>query len=99
MCTIAPAQCRKRRLPRQCAEPTVARPQPGRGAEMMSAREHLLSLIDEPDPFDLPDAEVAPIQLEAARELFAERREQIPVLRRRAEDMGVDEIDVMDDVV
>jgi hypothetical protein len=66
---------------------------------MMSAREHLLSLIDEPDPFDLPDAEVAPIQLEAARELFAERREQIPVLRRRAEDMGVDEIDVMDDVV
>jgi hypothetical protein len=66
---------------------------------MTSAREELLDLIDAPNAFDRPASELEPLQLEATRELFAERRTQIPVLRRRAEDMGVDEIGCLDDVV
>jgi hypothetical protein len=65
----------------------------------MTARQRLLDLIDAPDPFDQDPAEVEALQLEAARELFAERREQIAVLRRRAEEAGVGEIRTLADLV
>lgn len=62
-------------------------------------RRQLLDMILRDDRYDLPDASLAALRLEAARELFAERREQIPVLRRRAEESGVDEIRNFDDLV
>ena len=60
-------------------------------------RQH--DLIAGPNPYGQPAAEIAALQLEAARELFAERREQIPVLRRRATESGVSEIRRLDDLV
>jgi len=55
---------------------------------MTPIRSQLLDLIVQPDAYDQPPARIRPLQLEAARELFAQRREQIPVLRRRAEESG-----------
>ena len=55
-------------------------------------RQQLLEMIQRDDRYDLPASYLDPLRLEAARELFAERREQISVLRRRAEDTGVTEI-------
>ena len=66
---------------------------------MTPIRQQLLDLILQPDAYDQPSAKIRPLQLEAARELFAERREQIPVLRRRAEDSGVREIRDFADLV
>jgi hypothetical protein len=64
-----------------------------------SVRQHLLDLIEAPDAYDRPKAEIEPLQLEAARALFTERLEQIPVLKRRAEEAGVTEIRSFDDIV
>lgn len=65
----------------------------------MSARQTLLDLIDRPDVFDAPPADLNALRLEAARELFTERREQIAVLRRRADETGVSEIRSFADLV
>lgn len=65
----------------------------------MSARRQLLDLIDRDDVFDAPPSDLDALRLEAARELFAERREQIPVLRRRADEAGVAEINSFSDLV
>ena len=62
-------------------------------------RRQLLDMITREDRYDLPAAELEPLRLEAARELFAERREQIPVLRKRAEESGVAEIRSFHDLV
>lgn len=64
----------------------------------MSARETLLDKIDDEALFQWPAEEIEELQLEAARELFSERREQIPVLRRRAEETGVREINTLHDL-
>jgi hypothetical protein len=64
-----------------------------------SVRQHLLDLIEAPSAYDQPRAEIEPLQLEAARTLFTERLEQIPVLKRRAEDAGVKEIRSFDDII
>jgi len=66
---------------------------------MTPIRRQLLDLIVQPDAYDQPTAQIRPLQLEAARELFAERREQIPVLRRRADESGVKEIRSFADLV
>jgi hypothetical protein len=66
----------------------------------MSARKELLDRIVEPGVFDrAAPGEVEALQLEAARELFAERIEQIPVLARRAQDSGIGEIAGFADLV
>ena len=62
-------------------------------------RQQLLEMIQRDDRYDLPASYLDPLRLEAARELFAERREQISVLRRRAEDTGVTEIRGFEDLV
>ena len=61
-------------------------------------RQQLLEMIQRDDRYDLPASYLDPLRLEAARELFAERREQISVLRRRAEDTGVTEIRNFEDL-
>jgi hypothetical protein len=66
---------------------------------MTPTRQRLLDLILQSDAYDQPPVKIRPVQLEAARELFAERREQIPVLRRRAEEAGVREIRDFADLV
>lgn len=66
---------------------------------MTSARQQLLDMVVEPDAYNRPPRELRPLQLQAAREVFAERREQIAVLRRRADETGVREIRRFDDIV
>jgi hypothetical protein len=65
----------------------------------VSVRHDLIESILEPGVFDRADPDIEAKQLEAARELFAERRGQIGLLRRRAEEAGVDEIKSMRDLV
>ena len=65
----------------------------------MSVRSELVDAAVHEDVFDRSYPDLEARQLEAARELFAERREQIPVLRRRAAESGVDEIRSLDDLV
>jgi hypothetical protein len=60
---------------------------------MTPIRQALLDRITDPDrAYDMPDAELQPLQLAAAQELFAQRVGRIPLLRRRAEDGGIDAI-------
>ncbi|MGA8705924.1 MAG: hypothetical protein WB646_02940 [Steroidobacteraceae bacterium] len=66
---------------------------------MTSARQQLLDIVVEPDAYNRPPRELQPLQLQAAREVFAERREQIAVLRRRADETGVREIRRFEDIV
>lgn len=56
-------------------------------------------MIEAEDAFDRPDAALAPLRLEAARELVAERRQQIPILERRAREAGLDEVASFADLV
>jgi hypothetical protein len=64
-----------------------------------SARDQIRSLVHSGDTFDQPAADVRQLQLEAAREAFAAHREQIPLLRTRAQETGVHEITSPDDLV
>ncbi len=67
---------------------------------MTPTRNALLELIVDPDDaYARPTAEITPLQLQAVRELFLQRREQIPLLRKRADDAGIDDIRSLDDVV
>ena len=66
---------------------------------MTPIRKQLLDMIVEPDAYNRPPGELLPLQLAAARELVEERRSQISVLRRRAEEAGVGEIHSLADLV
>lgn len=66
---------------------------------MGAIRKQLLDMILRDDRYDLPASELDPLRLAAAREVFAERREQIPVLRKRADESGVTGIRSFDDLV
>ena len=66
---------------------------------MPSARQELLSYLGQPNCYSLRPAVLEPLQLAAARELFAQRREQVQVLARRAQDCGVGSIDQLDDLL
>ena len=67
---------------------------------MTPARQTLLDLITQPDrAYDVPSAELLPLQLAAAQELFDERIQQIPLLRRRAEDADLHKVRRLDDLV
>jgi hypothetical protein len=66
---------------------------------MTPMRKHLLDMVVEPDAYDRRPGELLPLQLAAARELVAERRSQISVLRRRADETGVGDIKALADLV
>jgi len=66
---------------------------------MSSAREQLVEMINDADAYARPASEIEPLQLEAAQELFAERKEQIPLVAKRAADAGVTEIAAFSDLV
>ena len=67
---------------------------------MSSVRQQLLDMILDPgDAYARHPDEIVPLQLEAAHDLFVERREQIPLVGRRAEDAGITEIRSLDDLV
>lgn len=66
---------------------------------MTTATETLLAYMDQPDPFrGAPDG-LAELQLEAVRERFAQQVQRVPVLARRAKELGVTRIDRLDDIV
>ncbi len=67
---------------------------------MSDTRTQLLDLIVDPDSaYNQPSAELASARLQAADELFQERRQQIPLLAKRAEDAGISKIRDFDDLV
>jgi len=67
---------------------------------MSSTRGKLLDLIVDPDAaYALDAAELQPLQLQAAQELFETRRSQIPLLERRAADAGIQSIRSFEDLV
>lgn len=65
----------------------------------MKAIEEIKSLVDRPDPFSALAGNLRELQLEAVRERFAEKRQQIRVLDQRARDAGIDAIGSLNDLV
>jgi len=65
----------------------------------MTARETLLGMLHQENCYTASQAELVPLQVEAARELLAERREQLPILDRRARETGIERIDTLDDLI
>lgn len=66
---------------------------------MADLREQIRDLVASPDPFDLPAEDLQQLQLDAAREAFAEFSERIPLLRRRADEVGVTQVRDIGDLV
>ena len=67
---------------------------------MTPIRQQLLEMIVDPDTaYDQPASDIAALQLRAVQELFDERRAQIPLLARRADDAGITRIESLADVV
>ena len=67
--------------------------------ECVTATEQLIGLKDSADPFRTPPGELAELRLEAAREYFNERRQQVPLLDRVARENRVSDISRLSDVV
>ncbi|MGF6702090.1 hypothetical protein OKW38_006767 [Paraburkholderia sp. MM5496-R1] len=66
----------------------------------MSALDPFYAMLHgESDPFRQHPENLRELQLAAMKERFAERREQIRLLRRRAEDVGVNEVTRHEDMV
>jgi hypothetical protein len=59
---------------------------------MSSARQQLLDWVYAPDHYQRPRAEIDALQLPAAQELFEMRAEQIPLVKKRADDAGITRI-------
>ncbi len=57
----------------------------------MSALDKILSLTETEDPFRIVPGNLRQLQLDAASERFAQRREQIKVLDQKAKDRGIDD--------
>jgi hypothetical protein len=67
---------------------------------MTPVRQQLLDAITDPDrAYNTPATTLAPLQLQAARELFEQRRSQIPLVGKRAADAGIGAIRSFDDLV
>ena len=66
---------------------------------MASALDHLTGLRDADDRYDMPPAEIMPLQIEAANERLETRIRRIPLLKNRAEADGITEISKPADLV
>jgi hypothetical protein len=67
---------------------------------MTTVRDELVDQVENPGvAFNLAADEVRPLQLSAAQELFERRIEQIPLLRRRADEAGISKITSFDQLV
>ena len=67
---------------------------------MSSVRQQLLEMITDPDTaYAQESTTLLPLQLQAAQELFQQRRGQIPLIERRASDAGITEIRSLGDLV
>jgi hypothetical protein len=67
---------------------------------MTPTRQKLIDMITDPDKaYDMPVQELLPLQLQAAQELFAERVNQIPLVKKRAEDADITGIRKLEDLV
>lgn len=67
---------------------------------MKDPRRYLLDLIADPDhAYSVHASEIVPLQLQAAQDLFERRREQIPLVAKRADDAGVTKIRSAEDIV
>ena len=64
-----------------------------------SALNEIKSLVHKNDPYREVPGNLRELQLEAVRERFAEKRSQIKILDRRADEAGIDEIRTLSDVV
>ncbi|MBB36934.1 MAG: hypothetical protein CME88_03380 [Hirschia sp.] len=65
----------------------------------MNAVDELIAYAKVPDPFRSAPDNLAELQMEAVRERFAERRQQIKVLDKRAKETGTEQIESLDDLV
>jgi hypothetical protein len=66
---------------------------------MASATQRLMELIDSDSCYDIPPAELIPLQIEAANERLAGQIDKIGLLKNRAESANVNEINTMADLV
>ncbi|MBK5351220.1 hypothetical protein JFU37_01590 [Pseudomonas sp. TH41] len=67
---------------------------------MTPKRKMLLDLIEKPDEaFSMSEAQLLPLRLAAAQELFSQRIEQIPLLKQRAQEAGISKIEKLSDLV
>lgn len=64
-----------------------------------SAIDRLVSQVNEEDPFDYDYADVLPQQIEAINARFQDQVGKIKLLRNRAEEGGVSEVNSMEDIV
>src|SRR5690606_10446210 len=65
----------------------------------MSAIDEIKALVDKAAPYREAPANLRELQLEAVRERFAEKRQQLKILDRRAGEAGIDEIRTLQDLV
>lgn len=65
----------------------------------MTAISEIIALVDKPDPYRDAPENLRELQLAAIRERFAEKRQQIKILDKRAGEAGIDEIRSLEDVV
>ncbi|WP_068078316.1 hypothetical protein [Novosphingobium lentum] len=65
----------------------------------MTAVDELIAYANTADPFRNAPDRLAQLQMEAVRERFAERRQQIKVLDKRARETGIGSIDTLEDLV
>ncbi|AIT82083.1 hypothetical protein [Novosphingobium pentaromativorans] len=66
---------------------------------MGEAIERLKALREMPDVFDIPEEVLRPLHIAATQEALDAQRPHIPVLDKRARDMGIDRVRSLDDVV
>src|SRR6266404_1266588 len=67
---------------------------------MNSVRQRLLDMILDPDDaYSRHSRELEPMQIEAVNDVFQQRRTQIPLVGRRAEDAGITEVRSLADLV
>ncbi|HEY0959704.1 MAG TPA: hypothetical protein VGE05_10565 [Novosphingobium sp.] len=66
---------------------------------MLDAVEKLKRVIDDDNRYEIPQSDVAELQIQAANELFQDRVRKIKFLRHRAEEVGVTEVRERADLV